>query len=215
MKELIQRPRKNVRNIRIILDILVYLFLSIRLLSMAYIATIDCGSGCDFQQYDPVANYFYLNRRTYDPFFFVIMFLMATFGFICTCLLYRLKSNNIVWQFWYKFVVENQDIYYQCIKSDEEMMLTRFRYEEMIKSKIPRAFKVFRKYDWPVKLLAKCIIWINFDNINKRKFFSHKIEELPDISNRLRKRLLLMLILADKFCYFYQILYRNFLIIEI
>lgn len=158
----------------------------------------------DFRTFDPMLNWFYLHRAEYDSFTIVGALLFAVFIMVSEWLLRRLNVDTPTWRSWYELVVHNQDRYYACKLIPEEIRKINSRKEEQIAHRITR-YKLpwFFVGSFPVKYLcriwARLQVWLSLENLDQEAYFGQPLEALPNLSRKLRSRLVLTLVAGDQF----------------
>ena len=164
----------------------------------------------NFEKYDVLLGFLHYNSQKYDPFIPILMYLFVLFLMFCEHSLYWLNSQTITWKWWHQLVVQNQDRYYECLLKPKHLALVQSNRERLIKDKIG----TFVPSKFIVKILsrklAKIHIWMSLDNIDKRRYFGQPLSLMPNLSHKLRRKLVLLLILVDKFACFVQLLPGKF-----
>ncbi len=204
MRQMVERPKSRKVVFLNYLDWAIYIY-AIR---FYYIAPLSYSGFpnlpaflFDWRQ-DPICYFFYRHRHIYDSFIPMIVFLMASFHMIMRHLMYNLNVNTLTWRWWYQLVVENQDHYYSNFISQLELaamrshreaetmaMLRKSRFGQLLPSiaLVPLA-----------KAYARFLVLRHLDHVNKHQLFSSKLSVLPDLSEKMRVRMLFTTIVADK-----------------
>lgn len=196
-----------------LLDCLLFLYSSFRLLFFAYVMQTDFEP-CwyNFRVYDIPMNYIYLHQNSYDSFIVLSIFAVNLFSFACHSALYFLRVNTLTWQWWHQLVVINQDRYYQArltdVKQLNDIYERKFR-QIQYRASLSRAkhLKLFSEFfhNLYCQFRVKLEVWLNMDNVNKKQLLGKPLSVLPNLSNKLRMKLILLLISIDKICLLAQI----------
>ena len=209
MKEVIENQRSTNYKMLYALDWFLF-FYSFRIFYIAYVMYNDFQIYLFDFKYNAFINYFYLNSKVYDALLIVAIFMFHFFSFICKNALYWLNVKTITWQWWHQLVVQNQDDY-------NEFMLNESQRNRIIKSKEKIILKkidsyLILHYLMPKQLvkilstfLAKAEMFLKLENVDKEKLFNKPLSIMPYLSAKLRSRVLIALILFDKFGCFSQI----------
>lgn len=157
-------------------------------------------------------NFFNQNQQTINPFIAVTMYLFELFNFVCHSALYHLNVYRITWQWWLQLVVINQDQYRRCVLSEDKLANAVQTKVTQLRSRLVCCRYTFAKLlprlilQSCCSLLARIEIFLSLDNIDKQQLFSQPLDILPNLSKKLRSRLLITLILADVLCLICQII---------
>lgn len=210
MRQMYERPKLKQVTFLYYLDWVIYIYA----FRYYYIALLGYSgfpslSHLDWRL-DPICLFFYRYRHTYDSFIPVIIFLLVSFHIFMRYLMYNLNVNTLTWQWWYALLVENQNFYYASFinhkkfaslwlqKKEETLALLR-------KNSLSRMLPNFVLIPFS-KLLARFLLFIHLDHLNKGQFLNSKLTVLPGLSDKLRIRVLFTAILADKVLFFVQLL---------
>lgn len=184
------------------LDLIVLIY-TFHLFLIIYLMYNNFDTFYDFQKYDLLAYYAYINIDHYDLFMPITVVLFVYFRLITNYLLLFVDSKSEIWVFWYQLIVASQDNYYFCQKSQREINNIYKKKVLKIRSKLnnvkylPACVSEFLGKIYS-HLHVKVEMFTNMDNINKSKFFSFKMASLPNISNELQTQVVLSLIIFDK-----------------
>lgn len=161
---------------------------------------------------DPLISYLYQNKERYNEKVVLIFLFMELLIFICLDALYRLNVNTLTWRWWFQLIVTNQDNYYRC----------RMKNFELIKlNKSFQIFKHMRSYKI-CSLLPKFLIQFianiysiisiqyNLEHIDINKYLKKKLSILPNLSFRLRLKLINILVMGDRFACWLQLILSMF-----
>lgn len=184
------------------LDIFVIIY-TFRWFFIIYLMYNNFETSYDFNSYDLLAYYAFINLDHYDLFMPITMMFFVYFRLLTNYLLLFVDTKSEIWIFWYDLIVVNQDNYYFCQKKQKQIenifkkKILKTRVEQKIDKYFPVVVsKYFGKYYKYCHV--KIQMFKNMDNINKNQFFAFKLASLPNISNKLRTQIVLSLIILDK-----------------
>ena len=211
MKQIIDLHGTRFAQLEYYVVVFIFFYINFRLLLFVYFSRIDFKYDTRWQynisRDDPIMNYLYQNKERYGEEIGFICIFMELFNFLFQNALYRLNVNTFVWHWWYQMIVTNQDDYYQFhFENFELMKLTKSL--KLIKSmKTHRFWSILPNFI--IKFLAnlhtRLMIQYNLEQIDKNKFLEKKLTVLPNLSNRLRLKLINVLIIADRFVCLFQL----------
>lgn len=203
IKQMTERRRNRKVVLLYYLDWAIYLY-AVRFYYVALIAFAGyptLPAPFDWKK-DPICFFFYRNRHTYDAFVPVTFILLGTFHIIMRQLMYGLQVDRPVWWWWHQLVVLNQDLYHGSLLGQlEQAAVRRHREAEtlaMMKGSVYSQLVPNLILVLIAKTYARFLVLKRFDHVNKSKFFSAKLSTLPGLSDKMRQRMLLTIMLADK-----------------
>lgn len=194
-KNLIETQHSFSSTFHYYLSCLLIFAFSLRLLYIEYVLY----SGFDtillyynFFKYDILLSYLCKNP---DPFLMITVFLFAMFWIYCEHKLFSLDTTT--WQWWYQLVVMSQDRYYQCILPLDVVERIRSKRTELLMKRLLLP-------QFILQIWARLQVWYHMDDVDHCRLFNKSIFIRPNISKRLRSRIILLLIVADKIALFSQ-----------
>ena len=169
---------------------------------------VDASIPYIIEQDDPVMTFMKKHSHIYDEAFILIFLLMAIFNFICQSRLYMLNTSRRVWKLWYQVLITNHDNYYRFMKPDYKTIIIRktneivnnFHQNSFINRIVPEF--IIHRY---AKSKSKRLIRSNYEHIDGDKFFVKDLIHLPNLSKKLKIRLINFMILGDKISFGFQI----------
>lgn len=153
---------------------------------------------------DPFCTFSLHTAAYYDPFLYAAMGLMACFSLFCQTKLYTLQIETQTWKWWRELLVDLQDAYTDSVYSTGEQAKMRRKKERKIAEKLANikavlGEKAIARFS---TVLAKLEMTLKLEYFDKRKFFNHKLAAFPDLSAKVRLRVLVVSLCGDKGCGF-------------
>ena len=159
-------------------------------------------------------SYIRQNKERYGKEIAFIFMFMELFNFLSQDALYRLKVNTFTWRWWHQLIVTNQEDYYRFqIKNLELIKLTKSSHiAERMKSHWFWSILPNFLIKFIANLYSHILIQYNLENIDKKKFFDKKLSLVPNLSYKLRLKLTNILILGDRFAFYFQLVLGMFIL---
>ncbi len=163
-----------------------------------------------FEQYsrvDPMVHLVASSTATavYEPFTGLAVFLFVLFDFVCQRAFYRLDVQTVTWRWWYELIVLNQDAYFSSrITEAEQLKRIYADAENRIKKRLNHIFgKILAQLPQSVlRLLSTALVYYHFENVNRETLFGKPFKVIPQLSPRVRLRVLRFLFLTDFISFF-------------
>src|SRR5699024_707508 len=115
--------------------------------------------------------------------------------------LYFSRVDTLTWQMFYDLVVQNTNTYKQCLKNGPSQREIYQRKVQTIQNGVDNP--VWHFFCFKIGLLlyskmkASVDIWLNLDFVNTKKLRQMKLDSYPDMSLKLRMRMILALTIAN------------------
>lgn len=206
MKEVYERPKRARVKFAYYFDWVIAIY-GIRFYILAIIAYDDFKLTFWNWKLDPICYFFYRKRKLYDAFVPTMIFLLSAFHMTMKYRLYNLADINcVVWRWWYEMIVVNQDAYYDNLLSKQEVeavyvtkesaLLNRWATEDsgfLVRLSVP---SIVLKA--ACKVLVRWETFKNLDYVNKERLFARKLVILPNLSDRMRVKMIFISLFADR-----------------
>ena len=184
------------------------------------------ASVATFCRLDPIARVVQSDRRLYEPFIGVLVFLFALFDFTCQRAVYRLgdTTKSVVWRWWHESIVVNVDAYRRAVITDRrrlEAIYARREESQFVGTTLPyRQFAAvaaatsndsgetgktgFLFFIWKTvtRIKAHLLVLYHFEHVNRAELFGRRLKVFPQLSDQVRARVLRFLLLTEvsSFC---------------
>lgn len=177
----------------------------------------------DIRLVDAFADYFARHQAEYDPFLILVFLLFALFDFACQVAFYRLPTQATTWRWWHQMTVVNQEAYYAArVEDPQDLEKTyqaaeremRLYLEESVWGKVLNLVPEIVEKKC-VQSLARLSVWLRLGHINRRAFFGRRLQVIPGLSNRVRRRILFFTLAYDAGFYLLQLGYGKVTLLEL
>lgn len=197
------------------LDIVCFIYATPRLLFLTIVLK-DKTKIAYFYSVDPAVHSFSTDG---SHFLLAFVLIFEFFHIFCKLLLVRVNVNTSMWRFWRQVVVQLQDDYHRFALTSGQQAKLREVYAKKLGKKLKKS-TIIR---WLVPrlvlksivcLMARVLVWANFENVNERRFSVRKLFlpkiEIPNLSPAIRRRTVLSMLFMDKFAFVVQIVLCEF-----
>lgn len=159
-----------------------------------------------FERHDIFVRIFNLNRTNEKgerDFSMVFTFIgLAISSALLEVKLYFSRIDTLTWQMFYDLVVQNLDLYRQCVKEAPKRRQILVDRMKAIRGRNGRRGSTSVGYS-PIfsvytRLRASTAIWYNLDFVDKEKLDERKLSSYPEMTLQLRTRLIVALSIANK-----------------
>jgi len=186
------------------LDLIIFVYGFIRLFTI-FLLTFPKYEHSTWIKWDPVADWAWRNPDWYDQGEPWIVIIFDVFNVYCQYKIVYLKPGN-TWCWWYQVIVDNQDRYHECrlpldklkaIVRQNEMNIRA----ELVDSRFGAAIhfvpeNFIRIY---CRGRARVRVWRRLEDVDRDKLFRrNQLPLLPDMSDELRAKMLLNLMVLDR-----------------
>ena len=180
------------------------------------------ASVATFCRLDPIARVVQSDRRLYEPFIGVLVFLFALFDFTCQRAVYRLgdTTKSVVWRWWHESIVVNVDAYRRAVITDRRRLEAIYarRESQFVAPLYQQSAAVaaangneretgkvgFFSAVWKTvtRIKAHLLVLYHFEHVNRAELFGRRLRVFPQLSDQVRARVLRFLLLTEvsSFC---------------
>lgn len=164
-----------------------------------------------FAQIDPLVSIIRQNVKFYEPFMAVVLFLLASFDFVCQRAFFKVNIHTSTWRWWYEMVVLCQDDYYDSIITHKRMLksITRKKKEFLVGNYF--CCKVAPKF--LIDMITQVYVFWNLENVDKNLLFGRRRfrfnKNYLQLSPKVRTRSLRYLVGSDLVNFYLLLLAGN------
>ena len=195
-----QRKSPNFRMVRHIENILLF-YLIFRLLNASFIGQF-VDSTSFLMKYDELAHFIY-SRSTQNKVYhiFAVVGILQFVGFAQKAIYYS-GIDCLTWFKHYELIVVNYQVYQKCIKSPMYIDRLMERKVNQIKEKSSK-IKLLKIIPYFIRnnifsVIAKVEMIRKMENLNLCKFSQHKMTVFPNLSPKLRVKIILLQLFFEK-----------------
>lgn len=212
MKQTIDWHGTNIAHLDYFVNVFLFVYINFRFILFIYLShndfKYDTQLPYNINRDDPLMSYMFQYKERYGKEIAFIFIFIELLNFLSHDALYRLNVRTLTWRWWYQLIVVNQDDYYQFhVVNFELVKLTKT--SQIVKRMRSHWFWLIMP-NYIIKFIAnlysRILIQYNLEHIDKERLFDKKLSFLPNLSYKLRLKLINILIISDRFACFFQIL---------